>query len=73
VAAHEAGGVAVSAKHFPGHGDTASDSHHALPVVDLPLETLRERELVPFRAAVAAGARTVMSSHILLPQLDADA
>ncbi|TPW97410.1 hypothetical protein FJ656_33965, partial [Schumannella luteola] len=64
---------AVSAKHFPGHGDTASDSHHALPVVDLPLETLRERELVPFRAAVAAGARTVMSSHILLPQLDADA
>jgi len=73
VAAHEAEGVAVSAKHFPGHGDTAADSHHALPVVDLPLETLRERELVPFEAAVAAGARTIMSSHILLPQLDADA
>ncbi|MBN9140849.1 MAG: beta-N-acetylhexosaminidase [Micrococcales bacterium] len=70
VAAHEAGGVAVSAKHFPGHGDTAADSHHALPVVDLPLETLRERELVPFEAAIAAGARTIMSSHILLPQLD---
>jgi beta-N-acetylhexosaminidase len=72
VAAHEAGGVAVSAKHFPGHGDTAADSHHALPVVDLPLETLRSRELEPFRAAIAAGARTIMSSHILLPQLDAD-
>lgn len=72
VAAHEAGGVAVSAKHFPGHGDTASDSHHALPIVDLPLETLRERELEPFRAAIAAGARTIMSSHILLPQLDPD-
>lgn len=72
VAAHEAEGVAVSAKHFPGHGDTSSDSHHALPVIDLPLETLRERELVPFEAAVAAGARTIMSSHILLPQLDAD-
>lgn len=72
VAAHEAGGVAVSAKHFPGHGDTAADSHHALPVVDLPLETLRERELEPFRAAIAAGARTIMSSHILLPQLDAE-
>ncbi|MGN6271959.1 MAG: glycoside hydrolase family 3 N-terminal domain-containing protein [Protaetiibacter sp.] len=70
VAAHEAAGVAVSAKHFPGHGDTAADSHHALPVVDLPLETLRARELEPFRAAIAAGARTIMSSHILLPQLD---
>lgn len=73
VAAHEAGGVAVSAKHFPGHGDTSADSHHALPVVDLPIETLRERELVPFEAAIAAGARTLMSSHILLPQLDPDA
>jgi len=72
VAAHEATGVAVSAKHFPGHGDTAQDSHLALPVVDLPLSALLERELLPFRAAVAAGARTVMSSHILLPQLDAD-
>lgn len=72
VAAHEAQGVAVSAKHFPGHGDTAADSHHALPVVDLPLDTLRSRELEPFCAAIAAGARTIMSSHILLPQLDAD-
>ena len=65
-------GVAASAKHFPGHGDTATDSHLALPVVDLPLETLRERELVPFRAAIAAGTRTIMTSHILLPRLDAE-
>ncbi len=65
-------GVAASAKHFPGHGDTATDSHLALPVVDLPLETLRDRELVPFRAAIAAGTRTIMTSHILLPQLDAE-
>jgi beta-N-acetylhexosaminidase len=72
VAAHEATGVAVSAKHFPGHGDTAQDSHLALPVVDLPLAALRARELLPFEASVAAGASTVMSSHILLPQLDAD-
>ncbi|GAB2466375.1 beta-N-acetylhexosaminidase [Conyzicola lurida] len=72
VAAHEATGVAVSAKHFPGHGDTAQDSHLALPVVDLPLSALRERELLPFEAAVAAGASSVMSSHILLPQLDAE-
>jgi len=71
VAAHEATGVATSAKHFPGHGDTAQDSHLALPVVDLPLAALLERELLPFRAAVAAGASTVMTSHILLPRLDA--
>ncbi|MEV1131506.1 glycoside hydrolase family 3 N-terminal domain-containing protein [Agromyces sp. NPDC049794] len=64
-------GVAASAKHFPGHGDTATDSHLALPVVDVSLTTLRARELVPFRAAIAAGARTIMTSHILLPQLDA--
>ncbi|WP_448005711.1 glycoside hydrolase family 3 protein [Agromyces bauzanensis] len=64
-------GVAASAKHFPGHGDTATDSHLALPVIDVPLATLRARELVPFRAAIAAGARTVMTSHILLPRLDA--
>lgn len=63
-------GVAASAKHFPGHGDTATDSHLALPVVDLPLSVLRERELVPFAAAIEAGTATIMTSHILLPQLD---
>jgi beta-N-acetylhexosaminidase len=63
-------GVAASAKHFPGHGDTATDSHLALPVVDLPLAVLRERELLPFEAAIAAGTRAVMTSHILLPQVD---
>ncbi|GAA1810308.1 glycoside hydrolase family 3 N-terminal domain-containing protein [Agromyces neolithicus] len=65
-------GIAASAKHFPGHGDTATDSHLELPVVDLPVETLRAREFAPFRAAIAAGSRTIMTSHILLPQLDAD-
>jgi beta-N-acetylhexosaminidase len=68
----QSAGVAASAKHFPGHGDTALDSHLSLPVVDVPLDVLRERELVPFRAAIAAGTRTIMSSHILLPQLDAE-
>jgi beta-N-acetylhexosaminidase len=63
-------GVAASAKHFPGHGDTATDSHLDLPVIDLPLAMLRERELVPFAAAIAAGTTTIMTSHILLPQLD---
>jgi beta-N-acetylhexosaminidase len=62
-------GTAASAKHFPGHGDTAADSHLALPVVDLPLAELRARELLPFSAAIAS--RTVMTSHILLPQMDA--
>ncbi len=65
-------GVAASIKHFPGHGDTAQDSHLALPSVDVPLEVLRSRELLPFAAAVDAGALTVMTSHILLPQLDAE-
>ena len=63
-------GIAACAKHFPGHGDTAQDSHLALPIVDLPLGTLRERELLPFAAAIAAGAKSIMTSHILLPQLD---
>lgn len=66
-------GVAACAKHFPGHGDTAEDSHLSLPVVDRGLDELVERELVPFRAAVDAGVSTVMTSHILLPQLDGDA
>jgi beta-N-acetylhexosaminidase len=64
-------GVAACLKHFPGHGDTAQDSHLALPTVDVPVSVLRSRELVPFAAAIAAGAETVMTSHIVLPQLDA--
>lgn len=72
VDAHEREGVAVSAKHFPGHGDTAQDSHLGLPIVDLPLERLRERELRPFVAAAQSGARSIMTSHVLLPQLDPD-
>ncbi|WP_353807285.1 glycoside hydrolase family 3 protein [Agromyces sp. SYSU T00194] len=65
-------GVSASAKHFPGHGDTDADSHVALPVVDRSADELAARELVPFRAAIDAGVRTVMTSHILLPQLDAE-
>ncbi|MFI8938586.1 glycoside hydrolase family 3 protein [Streptomyces syringium] len=67
----QAAGVAACAKHFPGHGDTAVDSHHDLPRIDADLTTLYARELVPFRAAVAAGTKAVMSAHILLPALDA--
>lgn len=68
----QSAGVAASAKHFPGHGDTSSDSHLAMPVVDLPVETLRTRELLPFAAAIAAGTRSIMTSHLLLPRLDAE-
>ena len=66
-------GIGATAKHFPGHGDTAVDSHLSLPVVDSSLAGLRERELVPFAAAIEAGTVAVMTSHILLPQLDPDA
>ncbi|MFF5769437.1 glycoside hydrolase family 3 protein [Streptomyces californicus] len=68
----QAAGVAACTKHFPGHGDTAVDSHHAIPRIDVDLETLHARELVPFRAAIAAGSKSVMSAHILLPALDPD-
>jgi beta-N-acetylhexosaminidase len=66
----QAAGVAACAKHFPGHGDTSSDSHLALPVIDVDAATLRSRELEPFRAAVDAGTLTVMTSHILVPAVD---
>lgn len=63
-------GVGAVAKHFPGHGDTATDSHLALPTVSADAATLDARELPPFDAAVTAGALAVMTSHILLPALD---
>lgn len=69
----ESRGVASSPKHFPGHGDTSTDSHLALPVVPKSLEELRAKELVPFHAAALAGASTIMTSHVLLPALDASA
>jgi beta-N-acetylhexosaminidase len=70
VAGLQSTGVAAGAKHFPGHGDTALDSHVSLPVVNHCLAELQGRELVPFAAAIEAGCRVVMSSHIMLPQLD---
>ena len=70
VTALQAGGVAACAKHFPGHGDTAQDSHHELPRLDHDLERLRRVELPPFRAAIEAGVASVMTAHVLLPRLD---
>lgn len=63
-------GVAACPKHFPGHGDTDVDSHSGLPVVSVDLPQLRQRELEPFAAAVDAGARCVMTAHIVFPELD---
>ena len=63
-------GVAACGKHFPGHGDTSTDSHHELPVVEHPLERLRQVELVPFRAAVASNVAMMMTAHVLYPALD---
>jgi beta-N-acetylhexosaminidase len=64
-------GVACCVKHFPGHGDTHMDSHHALPVVDKSLAELEALELVPFRA-LADEAPSLMTAHIVYPQLDAE-
>lgn len=64
-------GVIPVCKHFPGHGDTAVDSHLALPVVERSLEAAEALELVPFRRAVAAGAPAIMTSHVLFPAIDA--
>ena len=64
-------GIAACAKHFPGHGATRTDSHVALARVDDALDVLRERDLAPFAAAIHAGVRTVMTAHILFPQVDA--
>lgn len=68
----QASGVAGCAKHFPGHGDTSSDSHRELPTITVDAVTLRSRELAPFRAAVEAGVLAVMTSHILVPAIDPD-
>jgi beta-N-acetylhexosaminidase len=67
----QAGGVAATAKHFPGAGDTAADPHHELPVVERTAAQLAERELVPFRAALEAGVRMVMTGHFALPEQEA--
>ncbi|MEQ6900158.1 glycoside hydrolase family 3 N-terminal domain-containing protein [Nocardioides sp. YIM 152588] len=66
----QSAGVAACVKHFPGHGDTAQDSHLTLPVLEASEETLAARELPPFAAAVAAGAASVMTSHLVVPALD---
>jgi beta-glucosidase-like glycosyl hydrolase len=64
------GGLMTSAKHFPGHGDTAVDSHKDLPVVDGDRRRLELVEWPPFRAAIASGVDSIMVGHIAMPGLD---
>ncbi len=66
----QASGVIATAKHFPGHGDTAIDSHRGLPQIDVTRERLNAIELVPFQAAVKSGVGSVMTGHIGLPLID---
>jgi beta-N-acetylhexosaminidase len=70
IRAMQAEGMAACAKHFPGHGDTSADSHLELPLVEHPIERLREVELVPFKAAVDAQVACIMTAHVLLPAVD---
>ncbi len=63
-------GVAAVAKHFPGHGATAVDSHRYLPVVDLDPEEMLRRDVLPFRMAMENGLEALMTAHILYPRLD---
>ncbi len=66
----QAEGMAACGKHFPGHGDTSTDSHLELPLVEHPPDRLRAVEFVPFRAAIDAGVATIMTAHVLVPSLD---
>lgn len=63
-------GMLATAKHFPGHGDTGTDSHISLPVITASWQRLDSLELVPFRSAIRAGVTAVMSAHISLPGID---
>lgn len=67
----QSAGVLATAKHFPGHGDTGTDSHLDLPTVAHDRARLDTVELLPFRAAISAGVRSVMIGHLLVPGLDA--
>jgi beta-N-acetylhexosaminidase len=66
----QAEGIAACGKHFPGHGDTSTDSHFELPLIEHPPDRLDAVELVPFKAAIEAGVACIMTAHILVPALD---
>lgn len=63
-------GTISTLKHFPGHGDTATDSHTGLPRIEKSLEELKSFELIPFQACIDAGAEAVMTAHIQYPLIE---
>lgn len=63
-------GVIGCAKHFPGHGDVASDSHYDFSVVDKPVEEIKATELAPYRVAISKGINMIMTAHLAFPTLD---
>jgi len=65
-------GAIATIKHFPGHGDTATDSHADLPILPFGPERLDTLELVPFRAAIASGVKSIMTGHLALPRIEPD-
>lgn len=67
----EEGGVLTTAKHFPGHGDTSTDSHKTVPVVDHTRQFMADNDLLPFRRYIEAGLSGVMVGHLSVPSLDA--
>ncbi len=70
VKGYQSSQVAATAKHFPGHGDTAVDSHFGFPVITHSREVWEALDAVPFRAAVKAGIDSIMTAHIMVPALD---
>jgi beta-N-acetylhexosaminidase len=69
IAAYQQAQMIAVGKHFPGHGDTAVDSHLALPQIDKSIDQLEQLELIPFRAAIDAGVDVIMTAHIDLPSI----
>ena len=65
-------GAVATGKHFPGHGDTGTDSHLDLPIIQVGRERLDAIELVPFRAAIAAGMQGIMTAHIAVPEISGE-
>ncbi|UUU22273.1 glycoside hydrolase family 3 protein [Streptomyces sp. DSM 40750] len=70
VKGYQRAGVAATAKHFPGHGDTAVDSHYGFPVIEHTREQWTALDAPPFRAAISAGIDSIMTAHIMVPALD---
>ncbi|MGP4047560.1 glycoside hydrolase family 3 protein [Streptomyces sp. 2A115] len=70
VKGYQSSGVAATSKHFPGHGDTETDSHYGFPVIEHTEEQWGRLDAPPFRAAIAAGIDSIMTAHIMVPALD---